>query len=166
MSRNTFIIRNDIDRKEVSRLVAMLPRGAHVEIQQNRRTLEQNAKMWAMARDISDQVPWTMIDGNGDKKMVKLPPEDWKFMFLDAQRGNLRLVSNLDGTGVVSLPRSSRRQTVAEMADMITDMERFGAEHGVKFKDSSDSSQADADRTDAPGGSRGPQPSEPSGASY
>jgi hypothetical protein len=45
------------------------------------------------------------------------------------------LVPNLNGTGFVNLGRSSSDLTVAEMGDLMTLMEAFGANRGVVFHD-------------------------------
>ena len=88
------------------------------------RSTAQNARLWAMLTEISQQVDWY---GR------KLSPEDWKNVFSSALR-KLEVVPNLDGTGFVALGQSTSRMTRAEMCDMQTLMESFGAEKGVKFK--------------------------------
>lgn len=87
------------------------------------RSLAQNRRLWAMLTDISQQVDWYG---------KKLTQEDWKHVFT-ASLKKLDVVPNLDGTGFVALGMSTSRMTKAEMCDMQTLMEAFGAEKGVRF---------------------------------
>lgn len=96
-----------------------------VEVKPLTRTLEQNAKLWAMLNDVSEQVNW-----HGQK----LTPEDWKHVF-SAALNQQRVVPNIDSTGFVVLGQSTSKMAVRQMADMIELINAFGAEHGVKFKD-------------------------------
>lgn len=95
-----------------------------VEVKPETRSTEQNARLWAMLSDISQQVDWY---GR------KLSPEDWKHVFTASLR-QLDVVPNLNGTGFVALGQSTSRMTKAEMCDLQTLMEAFGAEKGVQFK--------------------------------
>ena len=94
-----------------------------VSVKPKTRSTEQNARLWAMLADISKQVDWY---GR------KLSSEYWKHVFT-ASLKKLEVVPNLDGTGFVALGMSTSRMTVAEMCDLQTLMEAFGAEKGVKF---------------------------------
>jgi hypothetical protein len=139
-TRMSFTIRSDADRNSVADLVRTLKDGMRVEIKHVRRSDPQNAKMWAMLGEVADQVKWHGLT---------LSEDDWKLIFLNGLKRELRIVPNLDGTGFVALGQSSSDLSVAEMADLITLIEMFGANHGVKFRDSSDTPQA-GDRTDTP----------------
>ena len=86
------------------------------------RSLQQNARLWAMLTDISQQVDWY---GR------KLSPENWKHVFSAALKKQ-DVVPGLDG-GFVVLGLSTSKMTVGEMADLQTLMEAFGAEKGVRF---------------------------------
>ncbi|WP_421547380.1 recombination protein NinB [Pseudomonas sp. QD4] len=91
----------------------------------SRRTLEQNAKLWAMLGDISRQVEWPV---NG--VMQKLDSEDWKALMTAAARQEIRMAQGING-GVVMLGESTKRMTVAELGDVIECMYVFGAEKDV-----------------------------------
>jgi len=94
-----------------------------LSIKPETRSLAQNARLWAMLTDISEQVDWY---GR------KLTPEEWKHVFSAALKKQ-DVVPGLDG-GFVVLGLSTSKMTIAEMCDMQTLMEAFGAERGVKFK--------------------------------
>ena len=86
------------------------------------RSLEQNARMWAMLTEISEQVEWY---GH------RLTSEEWKSVFSAAMK-RAKVVPGLDG-GFVVCGQSTSKMTRAEMSEMQTLMEAFGAERGVRF---------------------------------
>ena len=88
------------------------------------RSTEQNSKMWAMLGEIASQVDWYG---------QKLDSTDWKHI-LSASLKKQRAVQGIDG-GFVVLGLSTSKMTRAEMAELITLMEAFGAQRGVKFLD-------------------------------
>ena len=94
----------------------------NLEIKQVTRSLEQNARLWAMLDEISDQVDWY---GR------KLTAEEWKHVFTAALKKQ-DVVPGIDG-GFVVLGISTSKMTKAEMSDLQTLMEAFGAEKGVRF---------------------------------
>lgn len=106
-------------------LKAMLVAGHRmvVEVKPETRSLEQNARLWAMLTEISEQVDWYCR---------RLSPEDWKHVFTASLR-KLDVVPNLDGTGFVALGMSTSKMTRREMAELQELMEAFGAERGVRF---------------------------------
>jgi hypothetical protein len=125
--RVSLIIWGDAMRSRAMDLVRGAPKGYRVTVQKDNRSLVQNAKMWAMLTEVAEQVHWD----HGEF----LSPEDWKLVFLDGLKRETRTVTSLDRTGFVNLNTSSSVLTTSEMADMITLIEMFGANHGVIFKD-------------------------------
>lgn len=91
----------------------------------SRRTLEQNAKLWAMLGDISRQVEWSV---NGVRQLLEA--EDWKNIMTATVRQEVRMAEGING-GYVLLGQSTRRMTVAELGEVIEFMYSFGAERGV-----------------------------------
>lgn len=98
------------------------PEGHVVTIKHKTRTLDQNARLWALLTEVSNQVLW-----HGEK----LSPEDWKHLF-SASLKKQKLVQGIDG-GLVVLGLSTSKMTVSEMGDLMTIIEMFGANHDVKF---------------------------------
>lgn len=129
MGRATLILRNDAIRDKAVLWAKKAPDGTRLEFKAPKRTVPQNARMWAHLTDIATQVLW-----HG----VKLSPDDWKLIFLDGLKAELRLVPNLNGNGFVNLGRSSSDLSVSEMADLITLIQMFGANHGVVFSEPDD----------------------------
>lgn len=126
MSRALLILANDAMRDKAVRWVRGLPKDTRIEFKAPRRSLPQNAKLWAMLSEVAAQVPWHGI---------KLQSDDWKLIFLDALKREVRMVPNIDGNGFVNLGRSSSDLSKSEMADLIELILMFGAKHGVKFAD-------------------------------
>ncbi len=107
-------------------LKAMLTAGHRMvlEVRKETRSLKQNARLWAMLTEISQQVVWY---GR------KLSPDDWKHV-LSASLKKQDVVPGIDG-GFVVLGLSTSKMTIAEMCDLQTLMEAFGAQQGVKFSE-------------------------------
>ena len=126
MSRATVIIRNATDRARIAKWAAGVPAGTRVEFKQVKRSLPQNDRMWAMLTDVSQQA---LHHG------LRLTPDDWKLLFLDALGREIRCVPNLDGDGFVNLGRSSSDLGKEEMTNLIELIFAFGAKHGVTFQD-------------------------------
>lgn len=124
MSRALVILNFDADREKAVAWVKGAPPGTRVEFKASKRSLPQNARLWAMLSDVAVQLRW-------HEKW--LPPNDWKLLFLEALKRESRLVPNLDGTGVVDLGRSSSDLSKEEMTDLIELIFEFGSRHGVIF---------------------------------
>lgn len=130
MARAFLILANDQFRQRAVNWIMSAPKDTRVELKGPKRTLPQNDRMWAMLTDLSVQLPWHGL---------KLTPDDWKLVMLDAlKRANserLRLVPNTDGTGFVNLSTSSSDLDKGEMADLIELMFEFGSRHGIAWSD-------------------------------
>ena len=87
-----------------------------------KRSDAQNRRLWAMLRDISQQVVW-----HGEK----LSDEEWKHVFTAGLKRQ-KVVPGLDG-GFVVLGQSTSRMTKPEMAELQELMEAFGAQNEVQF---------------------------------
>ena len=106
--------------------LAKAPDGWVMELRDRTRSTEQNSALWACLTDVSVQVEW-----HG----VRLSPEDWKLVFMDALNQEMRLVPNVAGTGFINLGRSSSKLTRQEFSDLIELVRAFGSERGVVWSD-------------------------------
>ena len=86
------------------------------------RSSAQNRRLWAMLGEIAAQVDWYG---------QKLSADDWKHV-LSASLRKQRAVPGIDG-GFVVLGLSTSKMSKAEMSELQTLMEAFGAEKGVRF---------------------------------
>lgn len=130
MGRWQHVINGPVDRRTAAEWCMRAPVGMRIEFKEVKRSPAQNDRMWAMLTEVSQQVEW-----HG----VRLHPEDWKLVFLDALRREigteLRLVPNLDGNGFVNVGTSSSDLSKDEMTALIEMIAKFGAEHDVRFRD-------------------------------
>ena len=126
MTRALITLHHDSDRQKAVRWSMMAPQGTRLEFKKPKRTIPQNDRLWAMLTDVATQLSW-----HG----VKLGAADWKLIFLDALKRELRMVPNIDGTGFVNLGRSSSDLSKEEMSDLFALIDAFGAKHGVQFND-------------------------------
>ena len=126
MSRALLILTSAAVRERAIDWIQRAPTGTRVEFKAQKRSLDQNSRFWAMLTDVAQQLSWHGLH---------LKAADWKLIFLDALKRELRMVPNLDGTGFVNLGRSSSDLSKREMSEMMELMAAFGAEHGVVFKE-------------------------------
>ena len=124
--KNKFIVRNEHIKENIIRFVRELPGVPLHEViireVKSIRSLEQNAKMWAMLTDISEQVEWHGID---------LTKEDWKEMITAALKKQ-KVVPGIDG-GFVVIGASTSKMSIKELIDVIDFAYSFGIEHSVKW---------------------------------
>ena len=126
MSRATVILTSRETRERAAKWCMTAPSGCRVEFKEAKRSVEQNALMWACLTEVARQVDWHGL---------KLSPDDWKLIFMAGLNQEMRLVPNIEGTGFVNLGRSSSDLSKAEMTDLIERILKFGAERGVRFQD-------------------------------
>jgi NinB protein len=95
-------------------------------IEQEKRSLDQNALLWSVLTDLSKSVHW-----HGEK----LTKEEYKDL-LTAGLKRQRAIPGIDG-GFVVLGSSTSKMTKQEMSDLITLAHSFGDERGVKWSPTS-----------------------------
>ena len=127
MSRALITLNSQMDRDRAMVWLKRSPPGTRVEFKSSKRSIAQNDKMWALLTEVSRQVVWD------DKK---LRPADWRDLFMDALKRELRMVPTLDSKGMLRLGRSTSDLTKPEMSDLIELIYAFGACHGVQFQES------------------------------
>ena len=125
VERVSFLLKSPTDRAKAVRLVQGVSPGSRFEVKAPRRSNDQNAKLWAMLTDVSNQVEWY---GR------KLSPTDWKCVMTSGLRKAL-VVPDMEGTGFVMLGLHTSDMTKAEMTDLIELMFKFGAEQNVVWTD-------------------------------
>lgn len=84
----------------------------------------QNKRLWAVLHDVSKQVEWY---GR------YLPSEAWKDIF-SAALERQDVVPGLEG-GFVMIGGRTSKMTKKRFADLLTLIDAFGAEHGVRWSD-------------------------------
>lgn len=120
----TFILANEMVRKNAQEAIKTAPQGFFVTIKQPTRSLMQNNRLWALLTDVSQQVDWY---GR------KLAPQEWKDVFTAAMKKQ-DVVPGIEG-GFVVLGRSTSNMNKAEMNDLQEIISAFGAQHDVKWSE-------------------------------
>ncbi|EPC1463930.1 recombination protein NinB [Cronobacter sakazakii] len=95
-----------------------------VEVKQRTRSLDQNRRLWATLRDVSEQVAW-----HG----MKLDSEDWKHIFTAALKGQ-RSAPGING-GFVVLGQSTSKMRVSELSELLELIYAFGADRDVRWSE-------------------------------
>lgn len=139
MSRALLTLDTFEDRRKASNWIAKAPEGTRVEFKAPKRTLPQNDRLWALLTEISEQVT---------HHGLRLSPDDWKLIFMDALKREVRMVPNIDGNGFVNLGRSSSDLSKDEMSDLMELISEYGARNGVVFKDTAPRSSSAAVKAD------------------
>jgi hypothetical protein len=124
--RAQLVLVDDDHRQRAAHWCRHLPPGTRVDFKGPLRSLKQNDRMWAQLTDVASQKLW-----HG----VKLSPDDWKLLFMDALKREIKAIPNLDNTGFVNVGSSSSDLTKEEMGDLMTLITMFGDKHSVLWSD-------------------------------
>ena len=100
------------------------PRGTRLTFQGPKRSTDQNARMWAMLTDISEQK---------EHMGKKYKPERWKVIFMHALGQEVEFIPSLDGTTFIPIGHQSSELSVSEMIELQDLIEAWGAQNGVVF---------------------------------
>lgn len=117
-------LRGEYQRNLAKSLIDKAPDNAVIKISPERRSDDQNAKMWAMLSDVSRARP------EGRRHI----PEIWKCIFMAACGHEVAFEQGLDGRPF-PIGFHSSKLTKAQMSDLIEMIYSYGAQHGVKWSD-------------------------------
>lgn len=117
-------LRGEYQRNLAKSLIDKAPDNAVVKIGPERRSDDQNAKMWAMLSDVSRAKP------EGRRHI----PEIWKCIFMAACGHEVAFEQGLDGRPF-PIGFHSSKLTKAQMSDLIEMIYSYGAQHGVQWSD-------------------------------
>lgn len=117
-------LRGEYQRNLAKSLIDKAPDNAVVKISPERRSDDQNAKMWAMLSDVSRAKP------EGRRHI----PEIWKCIFMAACGHEVAFEQGLDGRPF-PIGFHSSKLTKAQMSDLIEMIYSYGAQHGVQWSD-------------------------------
>ena len=112
-------------RQNVCAAIMQAPDGYLITIQPPKRSLVQNAKMWAMLGDVSRQV---IHHGQ------KLEPESWKDLFTAHLKRQIML-PNIEGDGWIALGTRTSEMGVGELAELIECIYAYGASKEVVWSE-------------------------------
>jgi hypothetical protein len=126
MTRALLVISNAESRTRALRMVNGVPFGTRVEFKEAKRTLDQNAKMWAMLTELSIQ---KVHFGR------RYPPDIWKCLMMHACGSEVQFIPSLDGSELIPWAYRSSDLSIEEMGELIEFMSAWGAENGVVFNE-------------------------------
>ena len=120
----TVILAGDPQRQLAAALIRKAPQGSVVKVSPPKRSLDQNAKLWAMLSDISRAKP----DGR------EHPPETWKTLFMHACGHAVRFETGLNGEPFPAGFHTSRLSK-SQFIDLIDFIHAYGSERGVRWSE-------------------------------
>ena len=119
----TVILIGQSQRDFAKRMIDAAPKNAVLTIKPEARSIDQNAKLWAMLSDVARAKPegrhWTA--------------ETWKCAFLHALGHQVQFAEGLDNSGPFPLGFRSSKLSKAQRADLITYIIESGDRNGVKW---------------------------------
>ncbi len=118
---------NPRSRLRAHALIDKAPPSYVCKIEAPKRTGEQNDKLWAMLTDVSVSKPQGRMH----------TPEMWKCIFMAACGHEVQFLPGLDGLPFPAGFRSSR-MTKRQMADLITFIQAWGDENGVRWTEAAE----------------------------
>jgi NinB protein len=126
MSRALIILDTPEDRARAVHWCQHLPPGTRIEFKKSKRTLPQNARMWAMLTDIAEQ-----------KEHVgrRYTPDLWKILMMHGTGLEVQLIPSLDNETMIPWGQSSSDLSKEEMAELIEFMFCWGANNGIVWSD-------------------------------
>lgn len=127
--RAVVTLRTQADRDKASRWCQGVGMGSKVVFHGPTRSIDQNSALWAALGDIARQ---------RDYHGVKLPVSSWKLLFLDALDADVRMLPNLDGTGFVSVGKSTSALSVEEFSGLLSIVYEWGNRNGIEWSDKPD----------------------------
>lgn len=119
----TVIIRGDAQRILAKSIIDRAPVDAVVTIKEGTRSLDQNAKLWAMLSDIARAKP----EGRA------MSPEMWKAAFMSALGYEIVWQPGIEGAPPFPAGFRTSRLSKSQFADLITFVMAYGDRHGVKW---------------------------------
>jgi hypothetical protein len=110
MSRHVLTLTRT-NRAKAMQGVAKAPDGYVLELREAKRSDPQNSALWGLLNQIQRQRP----THNG----VRMTPDLWKLVFMDALGSEMALLPKLDGDGYFPIGHSSSRLTKGEFANLL-----------------------------------------------
>ena len=126
MTGQTVILRGPPQRLLAHKMVDTALTDYVVTVRPPKRSLDQNARMWAMLADIAKQCE---LDG---RKFIR---EDWKCIFMRACGWDVMFLPGLSDGRPFPAGFKSSKMTVRQMADLITFIIAYGDERGVEWSE-------------------------------
>lgn len=126
MGRALILVAADADRERAADWAMRSPIGTRIEFKRSKRSLDQNARMWAMLSDVATQAT---------HMGRRYTTEQWKVLMMHACGREVQFLPALDGSTFIPWGQSSSDLSKSEMSELIDFIGSWGAEHGIIFHD-------------------------------
>lgn len=117
-----FTLNSAFARKRAQTVIQNAPDGYVVSVEEPKRTLDQNSRLWALLSDVAMSKPMGRMH----------TPEEWKCIFMSACGWEVAFLPGLDGRFLPYGYRSSKL-TKKQMTDLQDFIQAWGDEHGVRW---------------------------------
>jgi hypothetical protein len=114
------LLNSDFARERAVAAILKAPKGYVASVEEPRRTLSQNDRLWALLSDVAMSKPLGRMH----------TPEEWKCIFMSACGWEVAFLPGLDGRFLPYGYRSSKL-TKKQMTDLQDFIEAWGTENGV-----------------------------------
>src|SRR4051812_25428647 len=116
------VLNSRFARERACALIQRAPEGYVASVEEPKRTLDQNNRMWSMLSDISVSMPLGR----------RHTPDDWKAIAMNACSWECAFLEGLDGRPFPIGFRSSKLSK-SQMSTLIDWLQAFGDENNVKW---------------------------------
>lgn len=123
MAGQTVVLGSPRSRGVALDLIRKAPWNAVVTIKPERRSTEQNSKLWAMISDVSRAKPEGRVH----------TAEVWKALFMSACGHEVQFEQGLEGGSPFPVGFRSSRLSKTQMSELIEFIAAYGARHGVEW---------------------------------
>lgn len=117
------ILDRPANRETAAQWCRTAPHGTVIEFRAAKRSDDQNSALWGLLAQVQRQRP----THNG----VKMTPELWKSVFMQAWGSEVTFIPTLDGDGMFPMGLRSSKLTKAEFADLLTFILAWCAQEGL-----------------------------------
>lgn len=121
----TVILYGREQRELAKALIDRAPDNAVVTLKEGNRTLDQNAKLWAMLSDIARAKP----------QGRSMAPEQWKAAFMSALGHEIVWQPGIENAPPFPAGFRTSRLSKSQFADLITFVQEYGDRNGVRWSD-------------------------------
>jgi hypothetical protein len=116
------VLNSDFARKRAATAILQAPDGYICRVEEPKRTIDQNSRLWAMLSDVAMSKPMGRMH----------TPEEWKCIFMAACGWEVAFLPGLDGRFLPYGYRSSKL-TKKQMTDLQDFIQAWGDENGVRW---------------------------------
>lgn len=121
----TVFLIGPVQKAHARKLIDAADADMAMTLRKRTRSLDQNARLWAMLHDVARAKPegrqWT--------------PDTWKAAFMHSLGHQIVFCEGLDGSGPFPLGFRSSQLNVRQMADLITCIQEYGDRHRVRWSE-------------------------------